>query len=83
MVTHSSIPAWKPPRTEEPGGLRSIEWQRVRYDQSNLAHTHAQGWLKRSFGFSIYQHMENPNELFGQPSISSLDKKTTTFTVPL
>ena len=24
MVTHSSIPAWKIPRTEEPGGLQSL-----------------------------------------------------------
>ena len=27
MVTHSSIPALKIPRTEEPGGLQSIGWQ--------------------------------------------------------
>ena len=25
MVTHSSIPAWRTPRTEEPGELQSIE----------------------------------------------------------
>ena len=25
MATHSSIPAWEIPRTEEPGGLQSIE----------------------------------------------------------
>ena len=24
MVTHSSIPAWKSPLTEEPGGLQSM-----------------------------------------------------------
>ena len=24
MATHSSIPAWKIPRTEEPGGLQSL-----------------------------------------------------------
>ena len=24
MATHSSIPAWKIPRTEEPGGLQSM-----------------------------------------------------------
>ena len=29
MVTHSSIPAWKIPRIEEPGGLQSIGSQRV------------------------------------------------------
>ena len=32
MVTHSSILAWKFLWTEEPGGLQSVELQRVRYD---------------------------------------------------
>ena len=32
MATHSSILAWKIPWTEEPGGLQSTEWQRVRHD---------------------------------------------------
>ena len=32
MVTHSSIPAWEIPTTEEPGGLQYIELQRVRYN---------------------------------------------------
>ena len=30
MATHSSIPAWRIPWTEEPGSLRSIGLQRVR-----------------------------------------------------
>ena len=29
MATHSSILAWKTPQTEEPGGLQSMELQRV------------------------------------------------------
>ena len=33
MATHSSIPAWKIPRTEEPGGLQSKRSQRVGHDQ--------------------------------------------------
>ena len=37
MATHSSILAWRIPWTEEPGGLQSIRWQRVRH---NWAHTH-------------------------------------------
>ena len=41
MTTHSSILAWRIPWTEEPGGLQSIELQRVRRDSSDLAH--AQG----------------------------------------
>ena len=32
MVTHSSIPAWEIPSTEEPGGLQSIRSQRVRHN---------------------------------------------------
>ena len=31
-ATHSSILAWKIPWTEEPGGLQSLESQRVRHD---------------------------------------------------
>ena len=32
MATHSSIPAWKIPWTEEPGGLQSMGLQRVRHN---------------------------------------------------
>ena len=32
MVTHSSILAWRIPWTEEPGGIQSMGWQRVRHD---------------------------------------------------
>ena len=38
MATHSSILAWRIPWTDEPGGLQSIELQRVRHNRSNLAH---------------------------------------------
>ena len=31
-ATHSSIPAWKIPETEESGGLQSLGLQRVRHD---------------------------------------------------
>ena len=40
-ATHSSSLAWKIPRTEEPGGVWSIGWQRVGHNSSNLASTHA------------------------------------------
>ena len=40
MATHSSIPAWRIPWTEEPGSLQSIGLQGVRCDWSDLAHTH-------------------------------------------
>ena len=32
MSTHSSIPAWRSPWTEETGGIQSIGLQRVRHD---------------------------------------------------
>ena len=32
MATHSSILAWRIPWTEEPGGLQSMGWQRVRHN---------------------------------------------------
>ena len=32
MATHSSILAWRIPQTEEPGGLQSMESQRVGHD---------------------------------------------------
>ena len=38
MVTHSSILAWRIPRTEEPGGLRPMGPHRVGHDWRDLAH---------------------------------------------
>ena len=32
MATHSSIPAWRIPWTEDPGGLQSVGLHRVRHD---------------------------------------------------
>ena len=32
MATYSSLLAWKIPRIEEPGGLQSMELQRIRHD---------------------------------------------------
>ena len=32
VTTHSSIPAWKIPRTEEPGGLESMGLRSVGHD---------------------------------------------------
>ena len=37
VATHSSILAWRIPWTEEPGGLQSMGWQRVRHNWSDLA----------------------------------------------
>ena len=32
IATHSSVPAWEIPWTEEPGALQSVGSQRVRHD---------------------------------------------------
>ena len=41
IATHSSILAWKIPWTEEPGGLQSMELQRLGCDWvTELEHTH-------------------------------------------
>ena len=39
MATHSSIPPWRIPGTEEPGGLLSMGSHRVGHDRSDLAAT--------------------------------------------
>ena len=35
MASHSSILAWRIPRTEEPGDLKSLEFQRVGHDRAS------------------------------------------------
>ena len=40
MATHSTILAWKIPRTEEPGGLQSMGLQRVRHNLETKDHHH-------------------------------------------
>ena len=37
MATHSGIPAWRIPWTEEPGGLPSTGSERIGHDRNNLA----------------------------------------------
>ena len=37
MATHSSILAWRIPRSEEPGRLQSTGLQKVRHDWSDIA----------------------------------------------
>ena len=43
LATHSNILAWRIPWTEEPGGLQSIWWQRVRHD-----------WVSKHTSLCIY-----------------------------
>ena len=68
MATHSSIPAWKIPWTEEPGGLQSIGSQRVGHD-SDQAHRHMNSniydnWHPHSiWGYSKHFHRQHVREL--------------------
>ena len=39
MATHFSIPAWKIPRTEEPGKLQSMGSQRIRHNWAMNTHS--------------------------------------------
>ena len=48
MATHSSIPAWRIPWTEEPGGLQYMESQRVGYD-----------WVTNAFTLSLSKLPKN------------------------
>ena len=52
MATHSSIPAWRIPRTEEPGGLQSTGSQRVRRDLATNTHTYHK---KAGFKLSVHK----------------------------
>ena len=59
MATHSSILAWRIPRTEEPGRLQSIG-RRVEHDWSDLACMHAGQQkslvVKWNFSFFLLSH---------------------------
>ena len=43
IATHSSIVAWEMLWTEEPGGLQSIGYKRVRHDLATKQQLHASG----------------------------------------
>ena len=61
MATHSSILAWRSPRTEEPGRLQSMGLQRVRHDWSDLACT-GDHWQRRHKAFKTQQLNSKENE---------------------
>ena len=54
MATHSSILAQRIPRTEEPGGLPSMESHRVRHDRSDLAAAAAAEFFQKIMNNSVY-----------------------------
>ena len=61
MATHSSILAWRIPKTEKPGRLQSLGLQRVRHDWTHThTHTHTKiilGAMEKSkFGLDTRQY---------------------------
>ena len=63
MATPSSVPAWRIPWTEEPGGLQSTGSQRLRH---NWATEHTKRWLESTHventewnlaNFEVYIHL--------------------------
>ena len=48
MATHSSVLAWRIPRTEKPSRLQSMGSQRVRHDGSDLACVYAHALNSRT-----------------------------------
>ena len=71
IATHSSILAWRISWTEGPGRLRSIGLQRVGYDWSNLAHTHAHMCnLQLAFKYMWFLHIMVLHLWINQPHIS-------------
>ena len=54
MVTPSSILAWRMPWTEEPGGLQSMELQRVGHNWMTNTHKHTDRGLIRGLRAGVY-----------------------------
>ena len=52
---HSSIPAWRIPRTEEPGRQQSMGSQRVGHSWATFTHS-----LNIILGFPVAQLVKNP-----------------------
>ena len=60
MATHSSIPAWKIPWIEKPGGLQSVGSHRVGYDWRNLAQEHGpERILHKIFSWDLENYKRN------------------------
>ena len=51
MATHSSILAWRIPWTEEPGGLQSMQFKKIRQDLVTK-HTHTYRYTHTHQGMS-------------------------------
>ena len=80
LATHSGILAWRIPWTEEPGGLQSLELQRVGHDWNGLAYTHA--LLKRHI-WSGHPTCRDRSEAQAVKWVDHLDNKQRTWDLDL
>ena len=67
MAIHSSIPAWRIPRTEEPGGLQSMGSQRVGHNRVTNRYTYSVGLRIKStvkFDFETETSRSSPSHYF-------------------
>ena len=73
MAPHSSTPAWKIPRTEEPGGLQSMGSQRVGHDFTFTFTFHFHAWEKEMATHSgvLAWRIPGTGEPGGLPSLGS------------
>ena len=58
MATHSSSPAWRIPRTEEPGELQSTGLQKVRHDWVTMLQQPGFGQMYHDMYISLEYHTE-------------------------
>ena len=70
MATHSSILTWRNPWTEEPGGLQSMELQRVRHNWATNTHIHTPG--SASLQRLHFQQRQDSCQQLQQPTFSDL-----------
>ena len=77
MATHSSIPSWKILWTEKPGGLPSVDSQRVRHDWAHQCVSNYFRLLRLIVSDTTAQfccHRQYTNELCGSVPIKLLTK---------
>ena len=82
-ATHSSVLAWRLPRTEEPGGLQSMGLQKVGHNCSDSACTHARTTSERRALHDVQQQtaliravfLTQKSALCGSPETAGLSTK--------
>ena len=84
MATHSSIHAWRIPRTEDPGRLQSTGSQRTGYDRRKLAYIKCQAvitFISRTFSSSQTETLYPLNNNDAFPSAPAPANLCSTFCV--